>query len=71
MKSMLKVAFSTVIGYTALFTVSMKTLQKIVTMLLKSKEFLGVDNETFSVTILTPLRLSINMSARVRTLSHI
>ena len=44
MKSMLKVAFSTVIGYTALFTVSMKTLQKIVTMLLKSKEFLGVDN---------------------------
>ena len=44
MNSMLKVAFSTVIGYTALFTVSMKTLQKIVTMLLKSKEFLGVDN---------------------------
>ena len=44
MNSMLKVAFSTVLGYTALFTVSMKTLQKIVTMLLKSKEFLGVDN---------------------------
>lgn len=44
MNSMLEVAFSTVIGYTALFTVSMKTLQKIVTMLLKSKEFLGVDN---------------------------
>ena len=44
MNSMLEVAFSVVIGYTALFTLSIKTLQRIVAMLLKSKDFLEVDN---------------------------
>ena len=41
---MLEVAFSIVIGYTALFTLCIKTLQRIVTTLLKSKDFLKIGN---------------------------